>query len=134
MLFKAAVLWVVGLMTIVPYGTYYLFTEAPRDQYALLITGVLFWVFGYWSVAGPIVAAVRIRRVFRSLEAAHAEGRLKEALRSEETAEAAIDLITVESRLPRFLAARVYRRLVDRLSADAGRERVMRPAGSKPRG
>jgi hypothetical protein len=43
MLAKAILLWVVGLATFVPYGTYYLFFEASRDQYALLVTSILFW-------------------------------------------------------------------------------------------
>jgi hypothetical protein len=38
---------VIGLATLVPYGVYYLFFEASRDQYAF--TAVLFWIFGYWE-------------------------------------------------------------------------------------
>ena len=47
MLVRAAVLWVVGIFALVPYGTYHLFFEATRDQYAVLITLILFWIFGY---------------------------------------------------------------------------------------
>lgn len=57
MLIKAAVIWLLGFLTVVPYATYYLFFEAQREQYALLITLVLFWIFGYWSVVGPLIAA-----------------------------------------------------------------------------
>lgn len=45
-------LWVVGLLTLVPYGTYYLLVHASADQYALLITLVLFWIFSYWGLLG----------------------------------------------------------------------------------
>ena len=122
MIVKAVIVWIVGLLTIVPFGTYYLLFEAERDQYALLITSVLFWIFGYWGVVGPILAAIRVRKVFRAIELAHASGKLKEALGSEKTAEVAIDLIASENKLPRFLARRVYRLLVNRFSALARAE------------
>jgi len=114
MIVKAVVVWIVGLLTIVPFGTYYLLFEASRDQYAFLITGVLFWIFGYWGVVGPLLAAIRVRRVMRSIELAHADGKLEEALRSPEAAEVAIDFIATENRIPRFLARRVYRLLLRR--------------------
>ena len=114
--FWAGLIWVVGLVTLVPYGAYYLLFQAPREQYALLITGVLFWVFGYWGVVGPLLAAWKIRSVFRSLERAHEQGKLHEALRSRETQEVAVDFIASENGIPRFLAARVYRLLAERLA------------------
>jgi hypothetical protein len=120
MFVRAAVVWVAGLLTIVPFATYELFFHAPRDQYAQLIGLVLFWVFGYWGVVGPLLAAIRVRRVFRALEQAASRDDLMKALGSDEAREAAIDLIASENRLPRFLAARVYRMLVRRLwSAEA---------------
>jgi hypothetical protein len=121
---KAVVVWVAGLLTLVPFGTYHLFFQAPREQYALLITGILFWIFGYWGVVGPLLAAIRVRRVFRSIELAGTRGELEEALRSEETAEVAMDFIATENGIPRFLARRVYRLLVSRFGelarAEAG--------------
>lgn len=116
----ALVLWIAGLVTLVPYGAYYLFMEAPREQYALLITFLLFWVFGYWGLVGPILALVKSRRLLRTLEAAHSEGRLKEALRSKEAADAAIDLVASENRIPRFLAAWLVRLVARRLSSAEG--------------
>lgn len=109
---KAVVLWVAGLVTLVPYGTYYLFAEASRDQYALVATGVLFWIFGYWGVVGPLLAALETRAVVRAIENARSRDDLVGALRSAETREAAIDLIASDNGLPRFLAARVYGLLV----------------------
>lgn len=117
MLVRAAVLWIVGLVTLVPYSAHYLLTEAPREQYALLITLLLFWVFGYWGLVGPLVALVKARRVMRSLEQAQAEGQLDQALRSRETQDVAVDLIAAEHHIPRFLAARAYRLVVDRVVA-----------------
>ena len=113
-------MWIVGLVTLVPFNTYYLLFHAERDQYALLITSVLFWIFGYWGVVGPLLAAIRVRRVFRALELAHASGKLKDALRSRESAEVAIDLIALENKIPRFLAKRVYRLFVNRSAERAG--------------
>ena len=113
----AILIWVAGLVTLVPFGTYYLFFHAPRDQYVLLIVGVVFWIFGYWGVVGPLLAALKVRSVFRSLERALAQGCLKEALQRKETQEVAVDFIASENRIPRFLAAKVYRRLAERLAA-----------------
>jgi hypothetical protein len=112
MLISAAAVWVVGLLTVVPYGTYYLLFHAHRDQYALLMTLVLFWIFGYWSVVGPLIAVIKVRRVFRAIEQARSKDDLMAALRANEAREIAIELIASENHIPRFLAARVYRLLM----------------------
>lgn len=115
MLAKAVFIWVVGLLTIVPYGTYYLLYEARRDEYALLITLVLFWIFGFWGVVGPALAAIKVRRVFHAIERARSKGDLLTTLRSPEARDVAIDLIASENHIPRFLAVRVYTMLLGRL-------------------
>ena len=120
MVFKAALIWIVGLVTLVPYGTYHLFFHAERDQYALLITFILFWVFGFWGLAGPIIALVKVRAVFRAIEMAPSQAALMETLRSDDARDLAIDMIASEHHIPRFLAARVYRLVVDRLSVRSG--------------
>jgi hypothetical protein len=117
MFLKAVVVWSVGLLTAVPYGTYYLFFHAPRDQYALVITLVLFWVFGYWSVVGPLMGVVKVRQVMRTIEQAKSKEALLKALQSNEAHDVAIDLIARENQIPRFLAVRVYELLVRKLSA-----------------
>ena len=119
MIARALVLWIIGLATVVPYGTYYLFFHATRDQYAALITLVLFWIFGYWGVVGPLLAALKVRAVFRAIELATSKEDLMVALQSPDTRDVAIDLIASENRIPRFLASKVYQMLVSRLSADA---------------
>lgn len=118
MIARALVLWIIGLVTVVPYGTYYLFLHATRDQYAALITFVLFWIFGYWGVVGPLLAALKVRAVFRAIELATSKEDLIVALRSPDTRDVAIDLIASENRIPRFLASKVYQMLVSRLSAE----------------
>lgn len=117
MLAKAVGVWVAGLLTIVPYGTYYLFYEAQRQQYAFLIVMVLFWIFGYWGVVGPLLAAIKVRRVFRAIERAKSKEDLLAQLRSPDAREVAIELIASENHVPRFLAARVVDLLARRLSA-----------------
>jgi hypothetical protein len=112
MLVRAMIVWVAGLVTWVPYGTWYLFFEAPREQYALLVTGILFWTFGYWSVVGPLLMAIKVRRVFRTIEAAGSRAELEQALRRPEARDVAIDLIATENHIPRFLAVRVFDLLV----------------------
>ena len=103
MLTRTVAIWVVGLFTLVPAATYYLFFHASRDQYALLITLVLFWIFGFWGVAGPVLAAVKVRRVFRALEAAKSREELLHIVRSPDARDAAIDFIASENHIPRFL-------------------------------
>jgi hypothetical protein len=119
MLKKAMALWILGLITVVPYGTYYLLFEAPRDQYALLIVGVLFWIFGYWGVVGPLLAALKVRAVFRAIELARSKDDLLKTLQSPEARDVAIDMIALDNHIPRFLAARVYAQLVRRLGSSA---------------
>lgn len=59
---KATALWILGLLTGVPYAAWFLFYRAQREQYALLITFVLFWIFGYWGIAGPLPSMIKCRR------------------------------------------------------------------------
>lgn len=117
MLGWAVTVWIAGLLTVVPYGTYYLLFEARPDQYALLIILVLFWIFGYWGVAGPVLALIKIRRVFKAIERARSRDDLLGTLHSADARDMAIDLIASENRIPRFLAARVYNLLLSRLSS-----------------
>ena len=104
---RLMVLWVIGLFTLVPYSVYYLFYQASREEYALYLTLPLFWVFGYWGVAGPLIAAVRVRGVFRALEQVRTREQLVALWEEPETREAAVHLIARENRLPRFLARTV---------------------------
>jgi hypothetical protein len=113
---KITFIWILGLVTMVPYGIYYLLFHAQRDQYALLITLVLFWIFGFWGVVGPIVSAVKIHRVFKALEMIRSPDELRNLLQSEDSQDVAIDLIASENRIPRFLAKRIYNFLVERFS------------------
>lgn len=126
-------IWVLGLVTLVPYGTYYLFYEAQRDQYAFLIVGVLFWIFGYWGVVGPLLAALKVRRVFRAIERAKTKDDLLATIRNAETQDLVIDLIASENRMPRFLAAHVYRLLLRRFSSMAAPAVYRRPPESSVR-
>jgi hypothetical protein len=113
---KISFIWILGLVTMVPCGIYYLLFHAQRNQYALLITLVLFWIFGFWGVVGPIVSAVKIHRVFKALEMIRSPDELRNLLQSEDSQDVAIDLIASENRIPRFLAKRIYNFLVKRFS------------------
>lgn len=119
MLKRATLLWVLGLLTLVPYGIWYLLFEAPREQYAVLIVGLLFWIFGYWGLVGPLLAAMKVRTVFRAIELARSKDDLLKILQSPEARDTAIDMIALDNHIPRFLAARVYALLVRRLGERA---------------
>lgn len=116
MLRKATALWIVGLVTIVPYATWHLFFRAPREQYAALITFLLFWVFGYWGLVGPVVSIVKVRSVFRAIQQTQSRDELVAVLRSEDAQNVAIDHIASEYRIPRFLATRVLKLVTERLA------------------
>lgn len=118
------VLWVVGLVTLVPYGTYYLLFHASSDQYAWLITVILFWIFGFWGVAGPIVAALRVRRLMGAIERAGTSEELKKVIQSNESREAVIELIASENNIPKFIARPIYRWLERRLAPAAAARQV----------
>jgi hypothetical protein len=115
---KAAIVWVVGLLTVVPYAVYQLFFRAARDEYAFWIVLTLFWVFGYWSVVGPLLAALKVRSVVKAIQTAGSPEQLRARLRSGETREAVIELLAAENHIPRFLAARVYDTLARRFAAE----------------
>ncbi len=111
----AALVWLVGLFTVVPYAAWHLLFHAPREQYPLLITFVLFWMFGYWGVAVPIVTIVKVRSIWRRLEQATNVDERRRLLLSPESREVAIDIIASETGLPRFVARRVYATVARRL-------------------
>ena len=115
MIVAAAAIWVVGLVLAVPYATYHLLFEAPRDQYAALIVFIGFWVFGYWGLVGPVLMAVKVRRIFRAIESAKSGDDLRRALANPDLRDVAIDMIAADNHLPRFVAARIHARLVARL-------------------
>jgi len=108
MIVRVTLLWVIGLATIVPYGIYHLLFTAQRDEYAFLITIVLFWIFGFWGVVGPLISAWKVRQVMRTIELASSSDELKRVLLSADTEDVAIDLIASENRIPRFLARKIY--------------------------
>lgn len=112
MLLRAALLWILGLVTIVPWALYRLLFVAQRDEYAFLIVLPLFWVFGFWGVVGPIITALKIRSLLRALESAQSHDDLKRALNDPDTREAAIELLASENCLPKFLVRRIVAKLL----------------------
>lgn len=116
MVMRAAIIWILGLVTLVPYVTWFVLFRASPDQYAILITLVLFWIFGFWGVVGPFIAMVKVRTVFRALERVQTKDDLLATLRSADARDVAIDLIATENHIPRFLAVRVYNLLLSRLA------------------
>jgi hypothetical protein len=116
MLRNVTLLWIFGLVTIVPYGLHHLFYTAGRDEYAFLITIVLFWIFGFWGVVGPLISAYKVRQTFKAIELAADGDELKRILQSGEAEEVAIDLIAAENRIPKFLARQVLRYAIRRFA------------------
>jgi hypothetical protein len=117
MVVKATALWFFGLFTFVPYGVYYLFYQADKSEYALVITLILFWPFGYWGVVGPLLAALKVRQVMRAIERVQTKEDLLQTLASNDAREVAIEIIANDNHIPRFLAARVYNLLIRGLTA-----------------
>lgn len=122
MLLRVSLLWIFGLVTIVPLALYRLFFNAERDEYAFLITIGLFWVFGFWSVVGPLITAVKIRSVFLALEKAPSEEEFRRTLLAPESRELAIDVIASENHLPKFFVRMVFTRLLVKFLEKSDRE------------
>ena len=116
----AVVVWVIGLVTAVPLAVSYLLFHAPREQYALLITFIIAWPVGYWSVVGPILLLLKLRFVYRGLRQATSADEFRRKLSSGETEEVVIDWIAHEYRIPKCLARRAYRCILRRI-APSGR-------------
>jgi len=116
MVTRMVFIWVLGLLTLVPYSIYYLLFSAQRDEYAFYIVLPLFWIFGYWGVVGPVLSAIKLRRVFRALELAASPEQRKQILHSQESREVAIEMIAAENRIPKFLAKKLYDYAVKRFS------------------
>jgi uncharacterized membrane protein len=112
MVIRIVLLWVLGLVTIVPFGVYYLLYYAHREEYAFLITIVLFWVFGFWGVVSPILVILKTRHVLRALEMAQSGEEFKKVLLSQDSQDVAIRFIASENHIPKFLAKKIYNRVV----------------------
>lgn len=114
---RIVTLWIVGIVVIVPYCINQLLFHAQREEYAFLIVAPLFWVFGFWGVVGPCVAAFRLRKLMKAIESAQDSAQLREAFTANRGEEVVIDLLASESGLPRWLARRVYRTTLARAMA-----------------
>jgi len=112
---RITILWVLGIVLLVPYAIYRLLFVAEPDEYAFLIVFPLFWIVGFWGVVGPIFAAVKGHRLIRALEKAGSSDELKRAFVDNEGDEVLIELIRAENRIPRWLARKTYYRVKPRL-------------------
>jgi hypothetical protein len=119
MIKKLFIFWLIVLVTAVPYAAWYLFFHAHRSEYANLIFFILFWIFGFWGVAGPIISAIKIKQVFNKLQKVKSREELKTLLLSSETREAAIAMIAADNHIPKFLAKHVYNLLMNMISNKA---------------
>jgi hypothetical protein len=124
---RAAAIWVLGLVTLVPLAIYHLLFEASRDQYALLIVFVLFWIFGYWGLVGVILTGLKLRSVSRAVRMARSPEELRKAVASPEARDVAIDLIAKDNHVPRFVAAFVLDLLVKQLKQAPPADSAGRP-------
>ena len=114
---RIVVVWIVDGLFIVPYCVHRLLFEAQRDEYAFLIVFPLFWIFGFWGVAGPLVAAWRVHRLMKALESSGSRQQMLDAYRENDGEEVAVDLIASENHIPKFLARKVYRKLFAAIQA-----------------
>lgn len=130
---RIVAVWIVSGLILVPYCVYRLLYLAQPDEYALLIVLPLFWIFGFWGVAGPLVAAFRVHKLMRALDVAQDRRALREAFEQNEGREAIVDVIAIENRIPRFIARKLYDRVEERLKEELSREGPKGgPDGSPP--
>jgi hypothetical protein len=117
---KTMVLWLVVLLTAVPYSIYYLLFEAPREQYALLIVFVLFWIFGYWPIVGPLITLQKFLKIKSAFANIKSRQELLALLQNPETEAAAIDFIAKDNGVPQFMAKWAYQHIAKQLALAAG--------------
>lgn len=108
---RAFFIWILGLVTLVPYALWHLLFEAERSQYPFLITFIFAWVTGYYSVVLPMVAAWRVRKFIRFIQSASSADEIRRKFATPETREAFIISIARENGVPLFLARRIFARI-----------------------
>jgi hypothetical protein len=69
-------------------------------------------------VVSPILAIVKTRQVVRALEMAQSGEEFKKVLLSPDSQDVVIRLIASENHIPKFLARRIYNRVIKGLSKD----------------
>lgn len=79
-------------------------------------------------MVGPLLAALKVRAVFKAIELARSKDALLEALQSPDARDVAIDMIALDNHIPRFLAARVHALLVRRFAAASAATPPGKPA------
>lgn len=99
---RITIIWVLGLITLAPYAAYYLIFDAHREGYAQLITFILFWIFGFWGVIGPILSTIKIRKVFKVLEQVDSKEKLQEIISRKESEDVALEFIASENKIPKL--------------------------------
>ncbi len=112
---RVMALWIVGLVTIIPFCVYRLFWVAEPVEYPFLIVVPLVWVFGFWPVAGPLVLVWRIGGFMKRIQKAQNIGDLKEAYEKHDGRDLVIEVVARESGIPRFIAEKIYDKVVERL-------------------
>lgn len=117
MTFRIVLLWIIGGIIIIPYAVYHLVFTAQRDEYAFLIVIPLFWIFGFWGVVAPLIAAYKVHRLMKSLDQATSQAALHAAYERNDGREIIIDLIAKDNKIPRFIARRLYDRVATKLAA-----------------
>lgn len=117
MILRITLLWLLGILILVPLSLYRLLFHAQPEEYAFLIVAPLFWIFGFWGVVGPLLAAQRIHRLMKALDQAQSSEQLRAAWERNEGEEAVVDIIAAENRLPKFLARRLYHYMKRKLGA-----------------
>ncbi len=120
MMLRVFILWVLGLLSIVPYAVYHLLFYAQRDEYAFLICVPLFWIFGFWGLVGPLITVWKIRRFMKAIDAMEDMQDLKDAYQQHLGDDVLIGIIAKESGLPRFVAAILFRKLRARFERELG--------------
>lgn len=109
---RAVLIWILGLVTLVPWSVYRLLFIAERNEYAMLIVLPLFWIFGYWGVVGPILTLLKARRVLHAMQQAASAEELRRVVSSPEAQDAAIELIASENHLPEFAVRWAWKRFL----------------------
>lgn len=117
-------IYLLGIVITFGLSIWFLFIDyAGKDWVPLLIVMPFGWLLGFWPMAGSILMVFKIRRIQNSLDdmarRARANGGTLVESDRRELSDMAIEVISSETGLPRFLSRKAARYLISRLQNDA---------------
>jgi len=131
----AILTYIIGLVVLVVWSIHGFLTDAPREDWALMIVLPLAWGFSYWPMLGSLVMIARVRGLQRTLEGVAAEleaGIDPSPDKLLELEEAGTKLAARENRLPEFIVRPIVRKVLSRMVSEVLKRRDFESGRENP--